>query len=344
MSRLSVLRFRRWIVLALHLRQRGRILLITLLLGPLLLSSAACAAQQREELTRPALENFSQAPSSSSFNEEEFSVIEPEPRRNSAPPITHGDLYLQSGSALVMDESGNRLYSKNAQQIKPIASVTKLMTAMVVLDAGVPMEPRIEITEADRDRLRNSSSRLRIGEAVLTRREMLMAALMSSDNRAAHALGRTTFRGGMPAFVRAMNQKAKSLGMHDSYFADSSGLDARNRSSAEDLVKMVKAAGTYPFIRKTTSTGETTLYPFANQKPLLYRNTNSLVRNPEWTIEVSKTGFINEAGRCLVMQTRIGERRFYVVFLEGANKSVPLGDANRVRDWLLKRSQKTAAR
>jgi serine-type D-Ala-D-Ala endopeptidase (penicillin-binding protein 7) len=342
MSRLRVLRCSPPIRFEHQPNRFGRWFFITLMIAPLVLTSAACAAQQREDLNASAPENFSQ--SESSLPDDDFSFSEPEPQQNIAPPLHRGELYLQSGSALVVDESGNRLYSKNAQHIKPIASVTKLMTAMVVLDTNVPLDPKIEIVEADRDRLRNSSSRLRIGEAVLTRREMLMAALMSSDNRAAHALGRTTFRGGMPAFVRAMNRKAKSLGMHDTYFADSSGLNAQNRSSAEDLVKMVKAAGSYPFIRKTTSTGETTLYPFANQKPLLYRNTNSLVRNPAWTVEVSKTGFINESGRCLVMQTRIGERRFYLVFLEGANKSVPLGDANRVREWLLTRSQKTAAR
>ncbi|WP_304299976.1 serine hydrolase [Chromatium okenii] len=315
-------------------------LLVMLLVSPLVLSSAACAApQQRENANLAQTDDFS--PSEEMMPADDLSSLS---RNNAPPPVNRADLRLQSVSALVMDEYGNRLYSKNSKLIKPIASVTKLMTAMVVLDAKVPLDPQIGIIEDDRDRLRNSSSRLRIGDAVLTRREMLTAALMSSDNRAAHALGRTTFQGGTSAFVRAMNRKAKSLGMYDTYFADSTGLDARNRSSAEDLVKMVRAAGNYPFIRKTTSTGETTLRPFANGQSLLYRNTNALVRNPEWNIEISKTGFINEAGHCLVMQTRIADRRFHIVLLDGTGRSTTTNDAIRIRNWLLNLSQKTAAR
>ncbi|MBK1695046.1 peptidase S11 [Chromatium weissei] len=340
MSRLQILRFLPRILFQLRRCAQGRMLIVTVLLGPLVLSSAACAAPQQRENMNLAQLNDDSAQSEIMPADNTSTLF----RNNASPSLNRADLRLQSVSALVVDEYGNRLYSKNAQLIKPIASVTKLMTAIVVLDAKVPLDPPIGIIEDDRDRLRNSSSRLRIGDAVLTRREMLMAALMSSDNRAAHALGRTTFQGGMPAFVRAMNRKAKALGMYDTYFADSSGLNAQNRSSAEDLVKMVRAASNYPFIRKTTSTGETTLRPFANGQPLLYRNTNALVRNPEWNIEISKTGFINEAGHCLVMQTRIGDRRFHIVLLDGAGRATATNDAIRIRNWLLNLSQKTAAR
>jgi serine-type D-Ala-D-Ala endopeptidase (penicillin-binding protein 7) len=247
---------------------------------------------------------------------------------------TSSSLQINSSSALIIDERGNRIYGKNTRQVKPIASITKLMTAMVVLDSGVSLDTPIRIIEQDRDRLRNSRSRLRIDQATLSRREMLMVMLISSDNRAAAAIARTTFPGGTPRFVDAMNRKAKSLGMTDTHFADSSGLDNRNRSTAEDLVKLIRGAGRYNFIRQATSRGEMTVYPFADHSPLEYRNTNPLVRSPEWTVEVSKTGFINESGHCLVMQTEIGGRRLYVVFLDAAGKLTPVGDSNRLRSWL----------
>jgi D-alanyl-D-alanine endopeptidase (penicillin-binding protein 7) len=242
-------------------------------------------------------------------------------------------LKINSASALIVDERGNRVYGKNTRDVKPIASVTKLMTAMVVLDSGASLDAPITITEADRDTLRHSRSRLRIGQATLSRREMLMVALMSSDNRAAAALARTS-PGGTPQFVAAMNRKAQALGMRDTSFVDSSGLDNRNRSTAEDLVKMVRGAAQYPLIREATSLGEMKVQPFAGAGALEYRNTNPLVRNPEWHVEVSKTGFINEAGHCLVMQTRIGDRRLYVVFLDAVGKLTPVGDSNRLRHWL----------
>jgi D-alanyl-D-alanine endopeptidase (penicillin-binding protein 7) len=321
---------------------------VTLLLGPLVLSGGACASPNRdaaEVVSRT--DDWSQADDLSQSDElspsGELSQPDVPTRQDNGSQLNRSGLRLQSASALVVDEHGNRLYAKNAQQIRPIASVSKLMTAMVVLDAGVPLNTPISIIEDDRDRLRNSRSRLRIGEATLPRSEMMMAALVSSDNRAAHALGRTTFRGGTPAFIKAMNRKARSLGMFDTYFEDSTGLNEHNRSSAEDLVKMVRAASTYPFIRKATSTGEMTLYPFANRSPLQYRNTNPLVRDSDWQVEVSKTGFINEAGHCLVMQTRIADQRVYLVLLDSVGKQTPVGDANRVRNWILA-GQQTAAR
>lgn len=321
----------------------GRTLLLGLLLSPMVLSSAGCAANQPgspDAVTRPNDRASSNTGSSSNSG---WPGLGNWSRPNPWSDLNPSALHLQSASALVMDEDGNRLYAKNPRDVRPIASVTKLMTAMVVLDAGVPLNTKITIIEQDRDRLRNSRSRLRCDDATLSRREMLMAALISSDNRAAHALARTTFRGGTPVFVDAMNRKAQSLGMRDTYFADSSGLNGLNRSTAEDLVKMVKAAGGYNVIRETTSRGETTLYPFGSGTPLLYRNTNPLVRDPAWTVEVSKTGFINEAGHCLVMQTRIANRRLYMVFLNAAGRVTTAADGNRVRNWILS-SRQTAAR
>lgn len=342
MSRLNALRCRSSALSDLVTVGVGRTLLLALLLSPMILSSAGCAANQPGQTgaaTRPDARTTSDIGSSGTGWPGLGSWSRPNPWSHLDPSALH----LQSASALVVDEDGNRLYAKNSRDVRPIASVTKLMTAMVVLDAGVPLNSKITIIEQDRDRLRNSRSRLRCDDATLSRREMLMAALMSSDNRAAHALARTTFRGGTPVFVDAMNRKAQSLGMRDTYFADSSGLNGLNRSTAEDLVKMVKAAGGYGFIRETTSRGETTLYPFGNGTPLLYRNTNPLVRDPAWSVEVSKTGFINEAGHCLVMQTRIANQRIYMVFLNAAGRVTTAADGNRVRNWILS-SRQTAAR
>lgn len=241
---------------------------------------------------------------------------------------------IHSGAALIIDHEGNRLFERNPTEVRPIASITKLMTAMVVLDAEIPLDDRITITEADRDRLRWSRSRLRIGEARLTRQDLLRTALISSDNRAAAALGRTTFAGGTPAFVEAMNEKARSLAMRDTSFADASGLDAGNQSTAEDLVRLINAAARYPVIREITSTGETEVSPHAGRGPLPYRNTNPLTRDERWTVELSKTGYLNEAGRCLVMQAVIEDRRVYAIFLNAQGKLTPIGDANRLRQWL----------
>jgi D-alanyl-D-alanine endopeptidase (penicillin-binding protein 7) len=241
---------------------------------------------------------------------------------------------IQSGAALIIDHYGNRLYGKNTTETRPIASITKLMTAMVVIDAEVPMDDRITISEQDRDRLRWSRSRLRIGEATLSRGDLLRVALMSSDNRAAAALGRTTFADGTERFVEAMNEKAAALGMRDSSFADASGLDAGNRSTAEDLVRLIHAASQYPFIREVTSTSEFAAHPFAGRGALQYRNTNPLVRDARWKVELSKTGYIHEAGRCLVMQAVVAGRRLYIVLLNGQGKLTPVGDSNRLREWL----------
>lgn len=263
----------------------------------------------------------------------------PPPARYSASDWSGLDtrtLQLRSGAVLVVDDAGNRIYGKQTRVIKPIASITKLMTAMVVLDARVPIDEVIGIQDADRDRLRHSRSRLRLNKARLTRGQMLLIALMSSENRAAAALGRTTLPGGTRAFVAAMNQKAKRLGMSDSHFADPSGLDTRNQSTAEDLIKLLRAADHYPFIRAATTTPSLEVYPYGTGPGLQYRNTNALIRNtnPSWDIELSKTGYLKEAGRCLVMRARIQDHSLYIVLLDSSGKLTPVGDSNRLRKWL----------
>lgn len=242
---------------------------------------------------------------------------------------------LGSAAVLVMDESGRPLYAKHTRAQKPIASITKLMTAMVVLDSGASLEEPVTILESDRDQLRHSRSRLRIDRAAtLPRGEMLAIALMSSDNRAASALGRTALPGGKPAFVEAMNRKAQALGMGETRFADPTGLDGGNRSTAQDLVKMVRAAVQYPLIRSITSRAEMVVRPYGDESTLQYRNTNPLVKDPGWQVELSKTGFVNEAGHCLVMRAVIGGRRLDMVLLDSAGKRTPMGDSIRLRKWL----------
>jgi serine-type D-Ala-D-Ala endopeptidase (penicillin-binding protein 7) len=242
-------------------------------------------------------------------------------------------LHLDSEIALVIDQdTGRVLYRKNSDLQTPIASITKLMTAMVVLDAGPHMERRIQITAADVDRLRHSRSRLRVG-AILSRRELLQLALMSSENRAAAALART-YPGGRAAFVPAMNRKARELGMHSTRFADPTGLDAGDVSTAEDLVKMVRAALRYPLIRKITTTPRYLLTASGRRRPLQYRNTNIFVRNDSWDIGLSKTGYISEAGRCLVMEAKVGGRHLIMVTLNAQGRLSGFGDANRIRRWL----------
>ncbi|EXJ16224.1 serine hydrolase [Imhoffiella purpurea] len=316
---------------------------MVLLLAPLILTGAACAGNQ-EPSQAPVISNrpatIKQSPTTTAWETPGYWASKADSRSADVwGELDRNALHVQVASAIVVDENGRQLYAKNATMVTPIASVTKLMTAMIVLDTGVSLDRRITIVDQDRDRLRNSRSRLRIGEARLSRADLMRAALVSSDNRAAHALGRTTYRGGMPEFIKAMNRKARALGMRNTYFADCSGLDARNRSTAEDLVKMVRAAARYSFIRQAAATGEMMLYPFSGRPPLTYRNTNPLVRDPDWTIEVSKTGFINEAGRCLVMQTVINDRRVYIVLLRGSGRMTPFGDSKRIRDWLLTATQ-----
>lgn len=239
---------------------------------------------------------------------------------------------LKSSAALVIDQTGGKpLFSKNTDNVVPIASITKLMTAMVVLDAGLPLNEKIVITEADKDLIKGTRSRLRIG-TVLTRRELMQLALMASENRAAEALTRV-YPGGPPGFVAAMNQKAMELGMWRSRFVDGTGLSSDNVSTARDLTKLVAAAHGYPLIREfTTDTG--TSVRVSNGRVMTYRNSNRLVNNPDWQIGLSKTGYISEAGRCLVMQAEIAGKPVIIVLLDSWGKLTRIGDANRIKRWM----------
>ena len=240
-------------------------------------------------------------------------------------------LSLRSAAAIVQDaETGEILYGKNASTVAPIASITKLMTAMVVLDAGLDLNRVITISGEDMDALRGTHSRLKPG-ASLSRDELLRLALMASENRAAAALGRT-YPGGIEAFKRAMNHKAQMLGMDATHFDDATGLSSANVASAEDLVKLVRAAHRYPLIRDYTTMSVHEVQVAG--RPLAYRNTNRLVVSERWNIGLSKTGFTNDAGRCLVLQAKLGEREVIIVLLDSWGKLSRIGDANRVRAWL----------
>ncbi len=243
-------------------------------------------------------------------------------------------LKLQSKAALVVDRFGNTLYERRPRQQMPIASLTKLMTAMVILDSRLPLGETIEITKADRDLRRLTGSRLRVG-ARLSRGELLTLALMSSENRAAAALART-YPGGTQAFVRIMNRKAATLGMNDTRFADAAGLDAGNVSTAHNLARLVFASMRYPKIREATTRTSLQVRPWRRLKPLRYVNTNRLLHSKRWDIQVSKTGYINEAGRCLVMHVEIAGTPTVLVLLNSFGKLTPFGDANRVREWIRK--------
>ena len=238
---------------------------------------------------------------------------------------------VRSQSALVVRaDTGEVLYSKNAGRSLPIASITKLMTAMVVLDAKQPLDQKIQITNAEVDRLRGSSSRLAVGTG-LTRRQALVVALMSSENRAAAALLRT-YPGGKAAGVAAMNRKARTLGMTSSRFVEATGLSGDNRATPADLVRMVKAASRYPTIRDFSTRRELTVQ--VGRYPTLYRNTNPLVRKPGWDIDLTKTGYLSEAGRCLVMQANISGMPVVMVLMNSWGNLTRIADASRVRTWL----------
>ena len=249
----------------------------------------------------------------------------------SSEPVHPSALALQSGEALVVEQqTGGVLFQKNANQIAPIASITKLMTAMVVLDSAPTMDAPITITDDDVDYLRGSHSRLHVG-SVLARKTALLLALMSSENRAAHALARN-YPGGMPAFLTAMNSKARGLGMSNTQFEDPTGLTSNNVSTAIDLAKMVAAAYKYQLIRDFTTTAEATVE--VNGQEMAFHNTNPLVRDPAWDVGLSKTGYISEAGRCLVMQAHVAEKPVVIVLLDSAGRMTRVGDANRVKHWM----------
>ncbi len=240
-------------------------------------------------------------------------------------------VFLRSAVALVKDAStGEVILDKNSQNIAPIASITKLMTAMVVLDRHLDLSQRIVISREDIDTMKGSRSRLRTG-SVLTREELLLLALMASENRAASALART-YPGGTENFVAMMNAKAQLLGMRDTHFVEATGLSSENVSSAQDLVRLVGAAHQYPLIREYTTRESAAVEAYGRM--VSFRNTNTLVRNSDWDIKLSKTGYISEAGRCLVMYTQVANRNLIVVLLDSWGRYSRIGDANRIRKWL----------
>jgi len=240
---------------------------------------------------------------------------------------------LASVSATVVDlNSDSTLLEKNAQMVMPIASITKLMTAMVVLDAKLPLKEKIRFNKKDRKQINNYFSRIR-NDSELRRKDVLRIALMSSENLAAAALGRT-YPGGAAAIVKAMNNKAKKLAMNQTHFVDSTGLSEKNVSTAADLAKMVSAASKYPLLRKYTTTQ---VYTARFKKPRYivgYTNTNRLIRNGRKDIKLSKTGYLDKAGRCLVMLTKIDNKEVIMVMLDSFGKRSPLGDAKRIKKWL----------
>jgi D-alanyl-D-alanine endopeptidase (penicillin-binding protein 7) len=244
---------------------------------------------------------------------------------------SNGRLALGSASALVLDQvTGATLLEKNPGMVAPIASISKLMTAMVLLDARLDMDEVIRISDEDVDYLKGARSRLPVGVS-MTRDTALLLALMSSENRAAHALARH-YPGGLLAFVAAMNRKARALGMNRSRFEEPTGLSSNNVSTARDLSRMVMAAHQYPIIREYSTMAEAKIN--MGDRVLDFTNTNTLVKNPQWQIGLSKTGYISEAGRCLVMQAWVAGKPVVMVLLDSSGKMARVGDANRIKRWM----------
>jgi len=240
-------------------------------------------------------------------------------------------LVIRSACAWVEDQQTGELFvQKRATAVLPIASITKLMTAMVTLDAQMNLQELLTIEPEDVDTLRHSRSRLRVG-TLITRGDALLLALMASENRSAHTLGRT-YPGGIDAFVAAMNAKAQSLGLTETRFEDPVGLSSGNVSTARELARMVDAAYQYPLVREFTTREDATIY--TSRRTLKFRNSNRLVRSPRWQIGLSKTGFIDEAGRCLVMQAQVAQRPVLIVLLDAQGKLTRFGDANRIKRWM----------
>ncbi len=240
---------------------------------------------------------------------------------------------LASVAALVVDaKTGRTLLEKNADVPMSIASITKLMTSLVVVESNLDLEQTLVIDQHDRDNLKNTYSRVRFGTQI-SRRDALNLALMSSENRMASALGRH-YPGGIKAFVAAMNLKARQLGMHDTRFFDSSGLNSHNISTARDLATLIKAAARHPLIRNYSTSEQRDMRFNKPAYSLLFNTTNPLVKNDSWHVKLQKTGFTNEAGRCLVMLAKPNNRELAIVLLDSNGKRSPIGDAGRIRTWL----------
>jgi D-alanyl-D-alanine endopeptidase (penicillin-binding protein 7) len=299
----------------------------------LLISFSVGSAHAAQKNTKPVAHKSKAAVVKTSVRR---SVAKPIPTRPSYGQLaglhaTPDDLDLKSSVAYVIDQDTNEvLLSKNDQAVLPIASITKLMTGLVVSEAKLPLDEAITITQDDVDTEKGSSSRLRVG-TTLTRGELLHLALMASENRAAHALGRT-YPGGLGTFVGLMNAKASQLGMRDTRYVEPTGLSSQNQSSAKDLATLVNVAYHDAMLREL-STSPSYQVEVGNHT-LQYRTTNRLVKNPNWDIGLQKTGYISEAGQCLVMQAKIAGRKLIMVFLDSAGKLSRIADAERVRRWV----------
>ncbi|RCS59957.1 D-alanyl-D-alanine endopeptidase [Parvibium lacunae] len=282
----------------------------------------AALARTKSQKSRLGLKNAGRAP---------MQMARPSQGMKAGLHLTEDPLALKASVALVQDlATSDVVFAKNSDAVLPIASITKLMTALVITDAMLPMDEWLEISDEDVDYQKGSHSRLPVGTR-LTRADTLHIALMASENRAAHALGRT-YPGGLQRFVAAMNAKAELLGMRNTRFVDPTGLNSANVSSAGDLARLVTAAYTQPLIRQYST--DTEYWIDTGTKSLRYRNTNALVMNPDWQISLSKTGYIAEAGRCLVMHANIHDRSFVIVLLDSLGKYTRLGDAGRIKQWL----------
>ena len=291
----------------------------------------AATKKKKAVATKRAVATKKQAPRAAAKPQRVKVAMRAKSMRRAASLDDAQHLAVQSSAALVLDQtSGAILFEKNPNTVLPIASITKLMTAMVVLDAKLRLDETLAIGEEDVDIIKGTRSRLKVGTH-LAREEMLRLALMSSENRAAAALSRN-YPGGREAFVAAMNRKARVLGLVDTRFQDPTGLTAANVSSPRDLAKMVDAAHQYPLIREfsTTSDGEFTIAG----RPQQFRNTNTLVNSPTWEIGLSKTGYINAAGKCLVMQAWLNNKPTIIVLLDSWGKMTRIGDANRIKRWV----------
>lgn len=262
---------------------------------------------------------------------------------HAAPPqlsTSAAELGLKSSSVVVYDPStGEVLLERMPNVVRPIASLTKLMTAMVVIDANLPQDEVLTVTNHDVDRLRHSRSKLPVGTK-LTRHEMLLLALAASENRAASALAHS-YPGGASAFIKAMNNKASALGLKNTHFVDSTGLHDENVSTAADLVKLIIAAHSYPQIKEMSTNGTDHVVDKRLNRKIEFRNTNALVRDKEWDVNLSKTGYIISAGYCLVMHTIINDRPLAVILLNSQGKYSKFGDANRIKQWLMQVDNRT---
>lgn len=282
---------------------------------------------ERRKMARAAAARASRASAQMATHNRTAVFAKPEPEFDH-----EGMPALRSSAFLIQDvQSGKVLLEKNAGVPQPIASITKLMTAMVVLDAHQNLGEVLEVTQEDVDTLKGTSSRLAVGTR-LTREELMILALMSSENRAASALSRN-YPGGLNAFIQAMNVKTKMMGMNDTHFYDASGLNKNNVSSARDLATMVANASRYPLIRDFSTRKEYTA-TLAGGRSRTFRNTNALVKDSDWQIDVQKTGYINESGKCLVMQAWLSHKQVAIVLLDSWGRYTRIGDANRVRKWV----------